>query len=56
MSWRGRSRMDKGGLASQICNENYDEGCETGLVVCLKKHGFGETGEERYCKIRGILC
>jgi hypothetical protein len=25
MSRRGRSRMDKGGLASQICNENYDE-------------------------------
>jgi hypothetical protein len=26
MSWRGRSCMDKGGLASQICHENYDEG------------------------------
>ena len=27
MSWRWRSRMDKGGLASHIRNENDDEGC-----------------------------
>jgi hypothetical protein len=26
MSWRERSRMDKGGVARQICHENDDEG------------------------------
>jgi hypothetical protein len=25
MLWRGLSHMDKGGLANQKCNENYDE-------------------------------
>jgi hypothetical protein len=50
MSWRGRSRMEKGGLTSHRRHANDDEGCTVVNFQCL----VGEGHQRNVCDLSAL--